>query len=602
MIHRYYGTHAFFRATPGTNLTEFARRATLTAQDVIRSSGTGIPFASIEATTGPIIYTRGPGVQEQQNVIATRLGAVALIVLVIAAANVANLLLARATRRRREIAVRLALGVGRWRLARMLTAETLLLALIAAGAALAAAWWGGAALRQLLLPDVTFVGPIVDLRVLWFTLAAAVLSGLIAGLVPAIQSTNPDLTRALKEGARDGGLSHSRLRSALVVIQAALSVVLLVGASLFVRSLQNVRGLDLGFDVDQVVIGTVGFDEGQSPPLPVRSAAMAAIELRMTGKPGILSTSRSNQPPMAGASYRDFWFGNESSKSIDKLQPTLYAADDRYFVTTGIRLVAGRLFEDRAGAPPEVMVNQDMASVLWPGREPLGQCMRFESATSTCYSVVGVVESSRAMAVVESARPQYFLPRSNMPPGFDDRYRQPAVLLVRTTPELATRVIADVAAELRREFPTGYPDARLMSSTLAGDYRPWRVGALLFSAFGVLALVVAVLGIYSTVSYTVSQRTHEFGIRIALGARIADLLRLVLGEGLRTVALGVVAGIALALAAGRLVASLLYGIQPSDPRVLIAVSVTLLVVAGLAALVPAWRASRVDPTSTLRAD
>jgi hypothetical protein len=243
-----------------------------------------------------------------------------------------------------------------------------------------------------------------------------------------------------------------------------------------------------------------------------------------------------------------------------------------------------------------------MAQLLWPGREPLGQCLRFEGATSTCYSVVGVVESSRAMAVVETPRPQYFLPQANMPGRSDERYSHPAVLMVRTTPDLAPRVVADVAAELQREFPAGYPDARLMSSTLENDFRPWRVGALLFSGFGVLALIVAILGIYSTVSYGVTQRTHEFGIRIALGARIGDVLRLVVGQGLRTVALGVVTGVALALAAGRLVASLLYGIEPSDPVVIVAVSLTLLGVAAAAALVPAWRASRVDPTTALRAE
>lgn len=602
MIHRYYGTHAFFRATPQTNLAEFRQRATLAAQEVIRTSGTGIPYATIEAATGPIIYTRGPGVQNQQHRIATRLSGVALIVLVIAGANVVNLLLARAARRRREIAVRLALGVGRWRLARMLTAETLLLALMAAGAALLTAWWGGAALRALLLPDVKFIQPVVGFRVLWFTLGIAALAGLVAGIVPAIQSTNPDLTRALKESARAGAVSHSRLRAALVVMQAALSVVLLVGASLFIRSLQNVRGLDLGFDVGEIVIGTVGFDPGQAPPQAVRSAAIARIEERMTGRSGILSTSRSVQVPMAGASYGPFWFGNDSSESIQQHNPTKYAVDDRYFGTAGIRIVAGRPFENRTGAPPEAVVNQDMAKLLWPGREPLGQCLRFESATGTCYAVVGVVESSRSMAVVETPRPQYFLPQANMPGRSDERYSHPTVLMVRTTPALATRVVADVAAELKREFPAGYPNTRLMATTLEDDYRPWRIGALLFSGFGALALIVAMLGIYSTVSYGVSQRTHEFGIRIALGARIGDVLRLVLGQGLRTVAIGVVAGIALALAAGRLVASLLYDVQPSDPKVMLMVSVTLLTVAAIAALVPAWRAGRVDPTTALRAD
>ena len=602
MIHRYYGTHAFFRADPQTNLAEFRQRATRTARDVIKGSGTGVRYGTIEATTGSIIYTRGPGEQDQANLIATRLSGVALIVLIIAAANVVNLLLARAAQRRREIAVRLALGVGRWRLARMLTVETLLLAIIAAGAALLAAWWGGAALRGLLLPDVKFVEPVIGIRVLWFTLGIAALAGLVAGIVPAIQSTNPDLARALRENQRTLSASHSRLRAALVVMQAALSVVLLAGASLFIRSLQNVRGIDLGFDVSEIVIATVAFDPGQFPPMPVRSAGIARVAERMSGHAGVLSTSRSVQVPMAGASYGPFWFGNDSSHSINQHQPTKYAVDEKYFATAGIRVVAGRPFDNRAGAPPEVVVNQEMAALLWPGREPIGQCLRFESATSACYAVVGVVESSRAMAVVETPRPQYFLPQANMPGRSDERYSNPTVLMLRTTPALATRVIADVTAELKREFPTGYPNARVMATTLEGDFRPWRVGALLFSGFGALALIVALLGIYSTVSYGVSQRTHEFGIRIALGARIGDVLRLVLAQGLRVVAIGVVTGIALALAAGRLVASLLYGIQPSDPTVMITVSLTLLCVAGVAALVPAWRASRVDPTTALRAE
>ncbi|MGH7678630.1 MAG: ADOP family duplicated permease [Gemmatimonadaceae bacterium] len=603
MAHRYFGKFAFARVNNAGELAQLQRHATLTAHEVIGGSKTNIPYATIEAATGPIIYSRGPGEQNKEQLISTRLSAVALIVLVIAAANVVNLLLARATRRRREIAVRLALGVGRWRLVRMLTAETLLLALIAATAALLAAWWGGTALRALLLPDVTFVDSALDGRVVWFTLGLAVLAGIAAGVIPALQSTAPNLTLALKEGAREGTVHHSRLRTALVITQAALSVVLLVGASLFVRSLQNVRGLDVGFDVQQLVIGQVQFDPGQSPPPPERSARMAQIAQRLGGRSGILSTSLSVQVPMGGASYGTFWFGNDSSNSIQQHRPTWYAVDDKYFTTAGIRLVQGRVFDERRGAAPEVVVNQDLAALIWPGRDPIGQCLSFDRANGTCHSVVGVVEPSRTMAVVEPNRPQFFLPIANLPPRWgDERRNSPAVLLVRTTPELAARVIAEVGSELKNAFPTGYPNVRLMTAELEADFRPWRVGALLFSGFGALALIVAVLGIYSTVSYGVSQRTHEFGVRVALGARVVDVLRLVVGEGLRKVAIGVVFGVALALAAGRLVATLLYGISPTDPRVLLSVSFALLFVAVVATLVPAWRASRVDPTTALRAD
>jgi putative ABC transport system permease protein len=603
MMHRYYGTFGVLRASPDFNFAEFERRASLIAHEVIDGSGIRKVPDSSQAMTGSIIYTRGPGNQNQNHVISTRLSAVALIVLVIAAANVVNLLLARATRRRREIAVRLALGVGRWRLTRMLTAETLLLALIAAGASLVAAWWGGTTLRTLLLPNMRFVDGVIDLRVALFTLCIAFVAGIVAGVVPAIQATTPDMTRALKEGAKEGGVQHSRLRASLVVVQAALSVVLLVGASLFVRSLQNVRGLDLGFDVHELVIGTIGFDGGQAPPPPELSARVATIAERIAGRSGVVSTSRSVSVPMGGASYGQFWYGNDSSNSIQQHRPTMYAVDENYFATTGIRIAKGRVFENRDGAAPQVVINQELAALAFPGADPIGQCLRFDNSTSTCYSIVGVAESSRTMSVVEPSRPQYFLPQANMPrPRFGDRYSSPGVLLVRTSREMATRVIAEVNAELKREFPTGYPNARMMTANIESQYRPWRIGAWLFSAFGVLALVVAVLGIYSTVSYGVSQRTHEFGIRIALGARIADVLRLVVGEGLRTVAIGVVVGVGLALAGGKLVASMLYDVKPRAPDVLIAVSLTLLAVAAIAALVPAWRASRVDPSTALRAD
>ena len=267
-----YIFQAIARAGPNDNLEAFDQRATQAVRAFYRSLKHGSDTLMTVAT-GSIIYARGPGQQQQEHLISTRLSAVALIVLIIAAANVINLLLARATRRRREIAVRLALGVGRWRLVRMLTGETLLLAVIAAVASVLATWWGGTLLRSLLLPNVRFTDSPMDLRIIVFTFGIAAGVGLIAGIVPALQASHPDLARSLKEGAREGSVQRSRLRTTLVMTQAALSVVLLVGAALFVQSLRNVRAVNIGYDAPRTVIGSVDFDAGQGPPRRRNSSA-----------------------------------------------------------------------------------------------------------------------------------------------------------------------------------------------------------------------------------------------------------------------------------------------------------------------------------------
>ena len=256
------------RMTPAVTDAEFDRRATAAVRAANRQKGVrGDTLATV--WSGPILEARGPGTLGQDLIISTRLGGVAVIVLVIAGANVINLLLARANRRRREIAVRLALGVSRWRLVRMVTTETMLLATLAGVAALFAGWWGAVTLRSLLMPEISWTESAIDMRVVWFTGAVTLVAGLIAGIVPAVQSSNPRLSSALRAGARDGVRHRSALRGALVVVQAAFSVVLLIGAALFVRSLENVQSLDIGFDADRLVFGRVRFAEGEAPPRAV---------------------------------------------------------------------------------------------------------------------------------------------------------------------------------------------------------------------------------------------------------------------------------------------------------------------------------------------
>jgi putative ABC transport system permease protein len=600
--HAMYVFQAIARSRPHDQLDLFASRATQTLRSFMRTVADKGGDTLVTVATGSIIYARGPGEPRQEHVISTRLGAVALIVLLIAAANVINLLLARATRRRREIAVRLALGAGRWRVVRMLTAETLLLAAIAATASVLAAWWGGAMLRALLLSDVRFVDAPIDTRIIVFTFALAIVAGLIAGIVPALQASNPVLTRALKEGSRDGTTHRSRLRSALVITQAALSILLLTGAALFVESLRNVQAVDIGYDPSRTVLAWVDFDPGQSPPDGVQAARIAAVAERLRSAPGVQAVARSNVPPMRGFSVSRIWIGGDSAFPRKKSYPVLNSVSGDYFGATGLKMLRGHAFADVPGAPTQVVINQAMAEQQWPNEDPMGQCIRFAGPTSACYAVVGIVQTARRDAVIEDPVPQYYLSAANLPPTLREQFGNVTALEVRAAAGSDARVAAEVTSALRAAFPPGYPEVELLRTTIDWQYRPWRVGAALFTGMGGLALIVAVLGIYSTMSYNVTQRTHEFGVRVAVGAELADILRLVLGEGLRVVVAGVVVGAALAVAAGRLIAALLYGIAPSNPLVLASVSALVIAAAVVATLIPASRAAGVDPIAALRAD
>lgn len=574
---------------------DFSRNATLALRNHKRAVPQGDTLAKVQALplTGPGLAKDGP-----DNAISKRIAWVAAVVLVIACANVINLLLARAVRRKREIAVRLAMGISRERLVRLLATETVLLGLIAGGVSLFVACGGGVVLRALLLPNVVFYQSPLHWRVIVFAIATSAIAGLVAGIIPAIQASKPDLTVALKEGVRDGTVHRSRLRRSLVVAQAALSMVLLVGAVLFIRSLTNVRALDLGYDTRQVLFGSVRFEAGQRPAREVLSTALSEVAQRVDGRDGVEGVALTVFQPMRGLADGNFYFGSDSSYSLRPNSPTFLVVSSAFFRTVGMRILTGTTFQDGAGAPRELVINETMAKRVWPNGDALGQCLRFEKRDNPCYTVVGIVENGRQGSVIEDPKPLYYLPLGNAPWGS----YQAGSILVRARAEAVPAARAELTGALRGQFARAEIEVKTMDEALEPEYRMWRVGALLFAGFGLLALVVAVVGVYSTVSYGVTQRTHEFGVRVALGARVRDVLRLVVGEGVRVVAIGVVVGVALALAAGKLVASLLYGVAPHDPLTMTLVGVTLLAVAALAALIPAWRASRVDPVTALRAD
>ena len=593
------GFRAVQRLSPGIVEGDIVARATHAIRALQREVWAARADTQMNVYVGSIIEARGPGQAGQELIIATRLGGVAVIVLLIVCANVINLLLARAVRRRREIAVRLALGVSRARLIRLLTTEAFALAAIAGVAALLAAAWGGHLLRSLLLPDIEWTAPALDWRVAVFTVAVAFLAGLAAGIIPAVQASSPALTGALKSGPAQGVRHKSRLRRGLLITQAALSIVLLVGSTLFIRSLQNVRSLDIGFDSGRLLFGGVTFAEGEAPPGPVIGAAMREIAQTLQSRPGVEAVARTTNQPMQAFSVMPFYSGADSLGSFGLV--TFSAVSPTFFRAAGLRMIQGQGFTggDAEGTPAEVVVNQSMAKLVWPGGEPIGQCIRFETRESSCYTVVGVVENARRGNVIEDApAPQFYLPLGNMPTaGWNGE-----TIVLRMQPNATTAATAELRSALRQAFPAAEPTVTPMAENLEPEYRPWRLGARLFTAFGLLALLVTIIGVFSTVSYDVTQRTHEFGVRVALGAQVSDVLRQVIGEGVRTIAIGIVLGLMLALAAGRVIAALLYGIEPNDAGVLAGVAVMLLLIAGIATLAPAWRAARADPVIALRAD
>jgi predicted permease len=545
---------------------------------------------------GPIVRALGPGKREQELSISSRLAGVAIIVLAIACANVANLLLVRATRRRREIAVRCALGVSRFRLCEQLLTESVLLAVLGGVAAVAFAYWAATALRRLLLPNVQWADGAVDLRALAFVGTAALVVGVIAGLAPAFQATRPDLSNSLKAGARESAYQRSTLRTLLLVAQAALSVVLLVGAGLFVRSLNNVRALDLGYDVEHSVFVRPLFG-ASSPPKAEIAATIPSVAERLASAPGVEAIAYSAGLPMAFQSFGQLALPDRDSlpRLGDQRMPWYNSVSPGFLRATGVKLLEGREFSaaDRAGAPGVLVVSQSMARAYWPGESPIGKCLIIGKRGSPCSTVVGVAADVHGMSVVEAphrqAPMQYYIPSAQA-----NEYNAPQNIIVRIHSQNIGAFSRVAAQELKRAFPTMVrPRIVAMSQTLEREFRPWRLGAVLFTAFGALALIVAAIGVYSVVAYAVTQRMHEMGVRIALGAGLSDIVGLVTTETFKVVAVGVALGILASLALGRLVASLLYGLSPRDPMVMAAAAVVLCAIGVAASLVPAWRASRV---------
>ena len=531
--------------------------------------------------------------------------AVVGLVLLIACANVANLLLARAVGRRREIAIRMAIGAGRTRLVRQLFTESLLLALVGGALGLLFARWAGVVLLHLLSTRDTavFLDLAISGRVLAFTLAAATATALLFGLAPAWRATRVDLHSAITANDRDAGDGRARFTTvkSLVVGQIALSLVLLLGAGLLLSTLKTLTTLDPGFERNGVLLAEVDMRDARYTEEQLRAVKQAMIE-RLRATPGVRSASASAITPISGAG----WNGGVSvdgytPKNRRDANAFFNAVSDGYFATLGTHVLAGRDFDvhDVAGAPPVAVINEAMARKFFRGANPVGRRMGIRNGPGgeQMVTVVGMVRDAKYRSLREDTREVVYLPMAQ-----DAGAGSPSINLELRGLSGATSLIPTVTGVMTQLNPTFSLTYTTLSAQVDASLARERMLATLSAFFGALALLLAVIGLYGTMSYTLSQRRKEIGIRIALGAVRARVLRLVLGEVGRLVATGVVLGGAIAYLATRWVAPFLFGVSPLDPMTWVLATATLAGAALAAAALPAWRAATADPMASIRTD
>jgi len=529
------------------------------------------------------------------------LGAVGLVLL-IACANLSNLLLARATTRSKEISVRTALGATRWMIVRQLLAESVLLATVGAIAGLALAAWGIKFLTALApadLPRITESG--LNLQVLIFTALVALFTGILFGLVPALQAAKPELATSLKEGGRSGTetLGRSRLRSVLIVAETALAIVLLVGAGLLLRSLVGLGRVDPGFAKDHVI--TFGLDLPGRYGHPERVAFYRSLLEQIRATPGVRSASAAFPLPMSADDVNtSFDVEGRPMRQSERPVTTLHIIDRDYFHTLGVPLLSGREFtpqDDAKGATPAVIISQRLAKQVFPGEDAVGR--RIKPGISSGDSgepmrvIVGVVGDVKGEGVGAPAILESYVPYAQL--SF-----APMSVLVRTQvpPGSMVPTLTGEVQSLDRTLPLLH--VKTMDEYVDDSIVGTRFEAFLLGAFGILAFLLTAVGLYGVISYTVAQRTREMGIRLALGADRNAILAMVVKNGTLLAGAGVVIGLAAAFLLTRLMASLLFGVGPKDPITFFCVPVVLIMVAILASYIPARRAAKVDPMVALR--
>jgi len=531
------------------------------------------------------------------------LGAVGFVLL-IACANVANLQMARAGARQKEIAIRTALGAGRSRIIRQLLTESILLAVAGGGAGLLVAVWGVNSLVSLstdTIPRVREIG--IDGKVAFFTILISVVTGVVFGLAPALQVSKPDLVDALKDSGRTTpGARRNTLRSALVVTEVALSLVLLIGAGLMIRSFAKLNSVHPGFDPENVATMGVTLLRANYPDDTHVAATYSQLLEQLAAAPGVESVGATTELPLSGASTSDY-FTIEGRPAIPKAERPLtecHAVTPHFFESMRIPLLAGRDFTptDTKQSPNVAVVNEVFARLFFSGEDPLGHRLDLQGQFRDPLLIVGVVGNVRDFGLDEQPKPGIYYPYLQNP-LFEELSRS-LTMVIRTKSDPASLMESLRAEMLSMDKTLPVYSLKPMTEYLHDSLSRRRFNMVLLSVFAAVALVLAAVGIYGVISYTVSQRTHEIGIRLAIGAHAGNILRLVIGQAMLLTIIGIALGLAASFALTRLMESLLFEVSATDPLTFGVIAAILTGVALAACLVPARRATKVDPMTALR--
>jgi putative ABC transport system permease protein len=528
------------------------------------------------------------------------MGAVCFLLL-IACANVANLLLVRASTRRKEIAIRAALGAGRTRLARQLLTESLVLSIVGGGLGLMVAVWGVNALVAFLPTNLPRLNEIaLDNRVLLFTLGLSLLTSVLFGLLPAIQSSNPDLNDNLKEGGKDVAnvASSNRIRNVFAVAEIALALVLLAGAGLMLRSFLKLQEVDPGFNSHNVLALQMQLPSTRyKEDAQIETFTNQLLE-KISTATGVEAVALLSDPPLGGGgNFLSFTKEGETRSPDDSIQDLeVHAASADYFKTMGIPLKRGELYtgRDTLNSPAVAVISETAARRYWGDEDPIGKRITFGGGPNvTWLKIVGIVGDVRNESLNEPPYPQLYAP-------FVQQASNSFYLITRSTGE-PTSIIPVLRNQIR-EMDATVPifNSRTMEQIIADSIAVPRLNAMLIMLFAGLALVLATVGIYGVISYTVSQRNHEIGVRMALGAKSSDILKMVIGQGLTLVGIGIVIGLIAVAGLSSLLTSLLFEVSTTDPLTFALVALLLAGVALVACLVPARRAAKTDPMVALR--